>query len=88
MSVPNGDGDQVFAVFLITENSVADAGGWFEKAEDNMANVSPLLVKSPGNRFDDQMGEGDMRSIWIPALEVKIILLDVGFCFLNIEVLF
>ena len=88
MSIPDGNWNEILAIFLVAEHGVAYFGGGFEKAEHNMADVSSLLIEAPSHRLHNKMSKGNMWRIRVFALEIKIILLNICLGLLNIEVLF
>ena len=88
MGIPDGNWNKILAIFLVAKHGVAYFGGGFEKAEHNMADVSPLLIEAPSHSLDNKMGKGNMWRIWVFALKIKIILLEICLGLLNSKVLF
>ena len=88
MGIPDGNWNEILAIFLVAEHGVTYFGGRFEKAKHNMSDISSLLIEAPSHCLDNEMGEGNMWCIRIFALKIKIILLDIRLGLLNSKVLF
>ena len=88
MGIPDGNWNEILSIFLVAKHGVAYFGGWFEKAEHNMADVSSLLVEAPCHCLNNKMCKCNMWRIRVFGLEIKIILFDICLGLLNSKVLF
>ena len=74
MSIPDCDWYKVLSTILITENGITYLFGWFEKAKNDVSDISPLFVEAPSHCLNDQVSKSNMWCIWVPALKILVIL--------------